>query len=183
MRVAVIGGGNIGGTLGSAWERARHEVAFGSRNPQPPETVAIEDALAQAEVVLVAIPGGAVEEFAAAHGDALSGKLVVDATNQLGGDVMNASAHLTPLTSRYVRAFNSVGWEILAAPGEATMFWAGPEDDAPTVEQLIADVGLRPVRVGGDEAISVVDGVGRLWLTLVFRAGYPRAIAFKLLGA
>jgi hypothetical protein len=49
------------------------------------------------------------------------------------------------------------------------------------VEQLIADVGLRPVRVGDIDAIDVVDGAGRLWLTLVFRQGYPRRLALRLL--
>src|SRR4051794_3605808 len=181
MKIAVIGSGNIGGTVGNAWARAGHEVRFGSRHPAPPDSVSIEDALTDAEVVLVAIPGGAVGEFADAHGTALAGRLVIDATNRLGDDVMNAAAELRPHSDRYVRAFNSVGWEVLADPGEATMFWAGPEDEA--VDQLITDVGLRPVRVGDEEAVPVVDGVGRLWLTLVFRAGYPREIAFKLLGA
>ena len=34
MRVAVIGTGNIGRTLGGALARAGHEVVFGSRNPR-----------------------------------------------------------------------------------------------------------------------------------------------------
>jgi hypothetical protein len=48
------------------------------------------------------------------------------------------------------------------------LFWCGPKDAG--VEQLIADVGLRPVRVGDIDAIDV-DGVGRLWPTRVIRAG------------
>ena len=46
------------------------------------------------------------------------------------------------------------------------LFWCGPKDAG--VEQLIADVGLRPVRVGDIDAIDV-DGVGRLWPTRVIR--------------
>lgn len=38
------------------------------------------------------------------------------------------------------------------------LFWCGPKDAG--VEQLIANVGLRPVRVGDIDAIDV-DGVGR----------------------
>jgi predicted dinucleotide-binding enzyme len=82
-----------------------------------------------------------------------------------------------------VRAFNTLGFEMFAAPtvgGElADLFWCGPEDAG--VEQLIADVGLRPVRVGDLDAIDVVDGVARLWLTLVFRQGHPRRTAFRML--
>src|SRR3954451_8685090 len=183
MRITVIGSGNIGGTVGQAWARAGHDVTYGSRNPQPLRSVGIAEALEDAEVVLLAIPGTAVEEFAGTHGAALAGKLVIDATNVIGAETMNGAAHLSPHTARYVRAFNSIGWEMLADPGEATLFWCGPEEDAEVVERLIADVGLQPIRVGGSDVVDVVDGVGRLWITLVFRAGYPREIAFKLLGA
>jgi len=33
MRIAVFGNGNEGGTLGSAWAKAGHEVIFGVRDP------------------------------------------------------------------------------------------------------------------------------------------------------
>jgi hypothetical protein len=59
------------------------------------------------------------------------------------------------------------------------LFWCGPEDAG--VEELIADVGLRPVRVCEIDAVDVVDGVGRLWLTLVFGQGRPRRLAFRML--
>jgi len=183
MRIAIIGSGNIGRTLGSAWTAAGHEVSYGSRNPQPPETIAIAEAIAAAEVVLLAIPGGAVDEFAATHGAALDGRIVIDATNRVGDATLNSAhaiEHHAP-GARYVRAFNSVGWEVMANPGEAALFWCGPDDDA--IETLVADVGFQPVRVGNSELADVVDGVGRLWLTLVFREGHPRSLAFKLLGA
>ena len=183
MKIAVIGSGNIGGTLGSAWLRAGHEVRYGSRNPQPPESIPIAEAIQASEAVLIAIPGNAVAELAEAHAASLTDKLVIDATNRIGEATMNGSEHLLPGAPRYVRAFNSVGWEVMAEPGDATMFWSGPQADTELVEQLIADVGLRPIRVGDVDATDVVDGVGRLWLTLVFRAGYPRQIAFKLVGA
>jgi hypothetical protein len=76
-----------------------------------------------------------------------------------------------------------VGFEVLADPsfgGEtADLFWCGPEDAG--VQALIADVGLRPVRGGDIDAIDAVDGVGQLWLTLVFRHGHPPRLAFRLL--
>ena len=181
----MIGGGNIGRTVGAAWQRAGHDVVFGSRSPEPPTTVAIPEAIAHAEVVLLSVPGDAVPALLAEHGPALEGRLVVDATNDVGGerlhhaDVYTASAP----GARFARAFNTLGFELFADPsigGEvADLFWCGPEDAG--VEALIADVGLRPVRVGGIDAIDVVDGVGRLWLTLVFREGHPRRLAFRML--
>jgi hypothetical protein len=32
MKIAIIGGGNIGGTLGKKWAKAGHQVVFGVRN-------------------------------------------------------------------------------------------------------------------------------------------------------
>ena len=183
--IAVIGGGNIGATIGEAWRRAGHDVAFASRSPEPPETVAIPDAIAGAEVVLLAMPGGAVPQFLADHGAALDGRVVIDATNDIGGERLNhADAYATSAPgARFVRAFNTLGFEMFANPsigGEvADLFWCGPEDAG--VEQLIADVGLRPVRLGDIDAVDVVDGAGRLWLTLVFRQGYPRRLGFRML--
>jgi 8-hydroxy-5-deazaflavin:NADPH oxidoreductase len=184
-RIGVIGGGNIGTTIGEAWTRAGHEVVFSSRSPEPPRTVAIADAIAGGEVVLLAVPGAKVPQLLAEHGAALDGRVVIDATNDIGGDRLHHAdvyAESAP-GARFVRAFNSLGYEMFANPsigGEvADLFWCGPEDAG--VEQLIADVGLRPVRVGDIDAIDVVDGVGRLWLTLVFGQGHPRRLAFRML--
>jgi 8-hydroxy-5-deazaflavin:NADPH oxidoreductase len=184
-RIGVIGSGNIGQAVGDAWRRAGHEVVYASRSPEPPQTVAIADAIAGADVVLLATPGAAVPQLLAQYGPALDGRVVIDATNNVGAERLHHGhvyGEAAP-GARFVRAFNTLGYEMFANPtvgGEtADLFWCGPDDK--DVEQLIADVGLRPVRVGGIEAIDVVDGVGRLWMTLVFRAGHPRRLALRLL--
>jgi 8-hydroxy-5-deazaflavin:NADPH oxidoreductase len=182
--IAVIGSGNIGSTIGEAWRRAGHDVAFASRSPEPPGTVAIPDAIAAAEVVLLAVPGGAVPDLLAEHGAALGGRVVIDATNDIGGArLSHAEAYEQAPGARFVRAFSTLGWEMYREPqiaGEtADLFWCGPDDAG--IEGLIGDVGLRPVRVGDIDAIDVVDGAGRLWLTLVFRQGRPRRLAFRML--
>ena len=182
--IAVIGSGNIGATIGEAWRRAGHEVAFASRSPAPPETLGIGDAIAGAEVVLLAIPGGGVPDLLAEHGAALDGRVVIDATNDVAGERLHhAEAYPSAPGARFARAFNTLGFEMFADPsigGEtADLLWCGPDDAG--VERLIADVGLRPIRVGGIDAIDVVDGACRLWLTLVFSQGHPRRLAFKML--
>jgi 8-hydroxy-5-deazaflavin:NADPH oxidoreductase len=181
-RIGVIGSGNIGATVGEAWQRAGHDVVYGSRSPDPPRTVAIADAIADAEVVLLATPGAAVPQLLAEHGAALDGRVVIDATNDIGAERLHHAEAYVP-GPRFVRAFNTLGFEVFAEPSiggaVADLFWCGPEDAG--VEQLIADVGLRPVRVGDIDAIDVVDGAARLWLTLVFRQGHPRRLALRLL--
>src|SRR6266851_5621941 len=89
-------------------------------------------------------------------GPLLEGKVVIDAANNVRGEVMNnarAIAAAAPGAS-YVRAFNTLGWELLVQPVvggvQADPFFCGPDGDARrAMERLIADVGLRPVWVGG----------------------------------
>src|SRR5215469_7982551 len=69
MRIAVIGTGKIGGTLGGRWRAAGHDVVYGSRTgsgegPGGAPLTAVGEALAGADVVLLAMPGGAVGEVA-----------------------------------------------------------------------------------------------------------------------
>ncbi len=50
-----------------------------------------------------------------------------------------------------------------------------------TAEQLIREVGLEPVWLGGVDAFDVADSVTQLWFTLVFKRGLGRRLAFKVL--
>ncbi len=190
MNVAVIGTGFIGTTLGRAISRSGHVVIFGSRHPDetviadaPARFASIGEAVADGDVVILALPAAAVEEFAAEHREALDGKLVIDATNKIGAEVVNSRASLPP-TVRYARAFNTLGGENLADPvfaeGRADMFFSGPEEDRATIETVIDAVGLRPVYVGPDEE-GLVDDMFLLWIALAVKQGRGRRLAFRLL--
>jgi 8-hydroxy-5-deazaflavin:NADPH oxidoreductase len=191
MDVAVIGTGFIGGTLGRALARAGHRVTFGSRHPDTDDAAqdtaatvrSVGDAVATAEVVLLALPAAAVGEFAGSHGPALAGKLVVDATNTMGGPVANSRSAL-PAGVRYARAFNTLGGENLAEPmfadGPADMFFSAPAEDRGTLEELIEAVGLRPVYVGADQE-ALIDALFHLWIALAIGQGRGRRLALRLL--
>lgn len=190
MRIAVIGTGFIGGILGGALARSGFDVTFGSRHPDddqvaagsPASVAPVGAALEGAEVVIVAVPGAAVPELTAEVGPGLAGKLVIDATNQMGAPVANARAALPPGV-RYARAFNTLGGENMAEPvfpdGRADMFFSAPEADRDTVEEVIAGVGLRPVYVGQDQE-ALVDCLFRLWIALAVTQGRGRRLALRL---
>jgi hypothetical protein len=200
MNIAILGTGNVGGTLGKKWTAAGHAVVFGVRDPNSAKSQAllesfpaarldaIPNALANADVVLLAVPWGAVPEVVQANAGALAGRIVIDATNNFGGPVVNnvqAIAAAVPTVSLF-RAFNSLGWEVFDQPQfgatQVDMFYCGPEGDArAAVEQLIQDVGLRAIWLGGLEMVSTVDALGTLWVTLAFRRGWGRGAALKLL--
>jgi predicted dinucleotide-binding enzyme len=188
MRIALIGTGKIGGTLGQKWQQAGHEVSYGSRNPRDDgpggaAVVAVGDAIASAEVVVFAIPGPAVEEVVAEHGAALAGKVVVDATNRMGGPVVNNRAEIVAAApdAQYVRAFNTLGWENFAEPlaGADHFFAADPEARA-TAELLISAIGLRPQYLGGAEAVATVDSLLPLWFALTKQRGGNRKVALRV---
>jgi predicted dinucleotide-binding enzyme len=188
MRIAVIGTGNIGGTVGGALARAGHDVAYGSRNPDgsDPAVVGIAEALDGAEAVLLALPGRAVEGFLAEHSTRIDGKIVIDATNRMGGAVTNYAAAIAEAapSARYVRAFNTLGWENFAQPTfdgvQADLFFSAPKADLDAVEGLISDVGLRPAYLGEGKQ-DLVDSVTPLWFTLVQARGGQRHLAFRIL--
>jgi predicted dinucleotide-binding enzyme len=133
------------------------------------------------------VPAGAVPDLVREHGGALDGKLVVDATNRIGGPgpAHSREAITTAVpTARYARAFNSLGFENLADPrfGDvvADLFFSCAEEDRPVLETLAAAVGGRPVYVG-DGQEDVVDGVLRLWFALAIGQKRGRHLAFRVL--
>ncbi len=134
-------------------------------------------------MIILAIPGAAVAELAAEHAAALAGKLVIDATNQMGAPIANARASLPP-SVRYARAFNTLGGENMADPmfgGErADMFFSAPVGDRDTVETVIEAVGLRPIYVGEDQE-AIIDALFQLWVALAMRQGRGRRLALRLL--
>ena len=190
MDIAIIGTGFIGTTLGQALAGAGHHVAIGSRHPDDEavelpdaRVVTIGDALTQADAVILAVPGSAVADITATHGDALAGKLVIDATNRMGEPVANSRASL-PDTVRYARAFNTLGGENFAQPvfsdGRADLFFSAPDGDRPVLDEIIEGVGLRPVYVGEDQE-AIIDALFRLWIALAVNQGRGRRLALRLL--
>ena len=188
MQIAVIGTGRIGGTLGEKWRRAGHEVRYGSRNPRGDGpggevVVAVGEAIEGADVVVFAIPAAAVEAVAAQHGAALAGKIVVDATNRMGASVVNNRAEIGAHApdAKYVRAFNTLGWENFADPlPDADLFFAADPEARATAETLIEAVGLRPQYLGGADAAATVDALLPVWFALTQQRGGNRKVALRV---
>ena len=191
MKIAVIGTGFIGGTLGRALAASGHAVRFGSRHPDDDDVAgdgaatvtSVTDAVASVDVVILAVPGPSVSDVVDEHGHALAGKLVVDATNKMGDAVANSRAALPP-TVRYARAFNTLGGENMAHPvfadGTADMFFSSTEADRATVEAIIEGVGLRPIYLGPDQE-ALLDCLFRVWVALAVGQGRGRRLALRLL--
>jgi len=188
MRIAVIGTGNIGSTLGGRWRTAGYDVVYGSRQgagdgPGGAPLAPIADAVKDADVVVLAIPGGAVAGTVEEHGAALDGKVVIDATNNMGGPAADSRATITAAVpnARYVRAFNTLGWENFADPlPGSTLFFAAEPSARETAEALIRAVGLEPAFVGDADATGTVDALLPLWFALVKLNSGNRKVALRI---
>jgi predicted dinucleotide-binding enzyme len=196
--VAVIGAGVIGRTLATRFAQAGHGVTFGSRNADNAELAEIADgiganvesiptAIDGAEVVVWAIGGSAMAQAVPAVAGHLDGKIMIDASNNVGAPTLNSLAVLSEAApaARLYRAFNSLGWENFADGryGELTgdMLYSGPADSKDTVEELIRTTDLRPIWVGDNDKAKVVDDFVTLWFTLAFERGMGRNLGFKIL--
>jgi predicted dinucleotide-binding enzyme len=147
MKIAVVGRGNVGGGLANLWERAGHQVARIGRDGGD---------VSEAEVVLVAVPGDAVE--AALDGvEGIEGKTVIDATNLYGidppaGYSSNAEFVKSKTNGPTAKSFNvnfAVLYERLGeARASPSNLWCGDEEARAVVEQLNRDAGFEPVHFG-----------------------------------
>ena len=188
MRIAVIGKGNIGGSLGTKWRAAGHDVVYGARDgsgegPGGAPVRGIGDALKDVDVVVLAVPGQVVADVVTGHGAALAGKTVIDAVNRIGAPEFDSRAIIADAApqARYVRAFNSLGWENFADPMPGTnMFFAADPDARATAEELIRAVGLEPAFLGDANATTTVDGLLPLWFALVRQNGGNRRVALRV---
>jgi 8-hydroxy-5-deazaflavin:NADPH oxidoreductase len=188
MKIAVIGRGNIGGTLGSKWRATGHDVVYGTEDgsgegPGGAPVRNVGDAVQDADVVVLAVPGQAVPDVVKEQGAAFAGKVVIDAVNRMGAPEFDSRALIAAAapSARYVRAFNSLGWENFAdpAPGTALFFAADPEART-TAEELISAVGLEPAFLGDATATATVDALLPLWFALVKQNGGNRRIALRI---
>jgi predicted dinucleotide-binding enzyme len=176
LRIGIIGAGRIGGTLGELWAKAGHEVFLSSRHPEQLRELAARigpkarvgtprEAAAFGDVVLIAVPYGALPQVGRDYAGELRGKAVLETGNPnpgRDGDMAHAarakgtgvaSAEFLPGV-RLVRAFTSVPASALRSEahraGERVAIPLAADDEAAlkVAIQLVEDAGFEPVVVG-----------------------------------
>jgi 8-hydroxy-5-deazaflavin:NADPH oxidoreductase len=174
MKIGVIGSGGIGGTVGTLWAKAGHEVLFSSRNPEKLSNLVatagantkagtIAEAAAFADVIFLAVYYWTTDEAIAAAGP-LSGKIIIDATNpyirSVDGEIQrvpNASSGLELAEkvpgAKVVKAYNTLPTATFANdhhhPDPYALFYCGDDAGAKsTVAQLITDSGFVGIDIG-----------------------------------
>jgi NADPH-dependent F420 reductase len=208
MTIGIIGSGNVGGTLGTRWAKAGHDIVYGTRDPQAHDikqlldraggkarAATLQEAARASEVLLLAMPWNATQPVLEGLGD-LSGKTLIDATNPLLADLSGLETGTTTSGAekvavwargaKVVKAFNTVGANIMANPSfgaeRPALFYCG--DDAvakQTTKQLAEAIGFEALDAGPLTQARLLEPFALLWISLALKYGYGRDIAFKLL--
>lgn len=201
MNIAIIGSGNVGGALAQQWVKAGHTVLIGAQFPLSDKNIklatqigeerfaAIESAVKQCEVILIATPPTAILEVLEQMGD-VTGKVIIDATNSVMKSpepyktVYHALVDKT--NAEVVKCFNSTGFENMLNPvynGEGIdMFMAGDSDKAKSIaKQLALDCGFGScIDFGKSDKVELLEKFALSWINLAIMQGHGRDMAFKV---
>jgi 8-hydroxy-5-deazaflavin:NADPH oxidoreductase len=169
MKIAIIGAGNVGGTLGAAWVGKGHRIVYGARNindekikklisanPEKITATTIPDAVAQCNIILLATHWQGLRETLQSAGN-VAGKVIIDAVNPLEmseaflekgllvGHTTSAGEQIAQWATgaKVVKAFNTIGAIHMANPRfsgqNATMFICGDDADAKKTVKQLSD--------------------------------------------
>jgi predicted dinucleotide-binding enzyme len=206
MRIGMLGAGNVGGTLGTAWARHGHEVFFGVRNPDSPDVHAllqrvgprgraesVTDAVRSAEAVVNALPWpatrGVLEKLD------LAGKILLDCTNPLKPDLSGLEVGTTTSGgelvagwakgARVIKIFNTTGFGNMENPSYGgkpiTMLYCGDDAEAKhTAAGLARDIGFDPLDAGPLANARLLEPYAMLWIWLAIKGGAGSDFALKL---
>jgi len=172
MRIAIVGAGNVGKALSAAAVAAGHDVAVSATSRESAEDAAAAagaraaadnaDAVNGAEVVILAIPHGAIAGVAEELGSALAGKVVVDTSNPLNetySDLVTVGTSSAEDLQRQlpdasvIKAFNTTFASRHGNPTEGgaplDAFIAGDDANAKAkVGELASSLGYRVIDAG-----------------------------------
>jgi NADPH-dependent F420 reductase len=206
MKIAIIGAGNVGSALARATSEAGHSVVVSAVDPEHAKTAANQaggvvatsnaEAAQDADLVVLAIPYGAVDRVVKEITRVAAGKIVIDATNPLKPDgsglavTDRSGAELVQdrlPTASVIKAFNTVFASNQAEPAVDGVpldgYFAGDDPDAKnTVADLLTAIGYRPIDVGGLAAARALEHMAFLNISLNARNGWQWRSGWKLVG-
>jgi predicted dinucleotide-binding enzyme len=201
MQIGIIGAGNVGGALATAAVRAGHAVTISASAAEQAERVAGDvgataasnaEAVANAEIVILAVPFDAIQEIASELGAGLAGKVLIDVTNRFKPEQLEGPSNAELIqgmvpTARVVKAFNTILAARQADPVRDGIQLDGlvAGDDAVAKQQVLAlveSLGFRPIDAGPLAMARALEGMALLNIALNMANGWSWQTGWKLLG-
>jgi predicted dinucleotide-binding enzyme len=191
-KIAILGKGNVGGALARGLARSHSNVQAVGRDQGVQR-----DAVAQAEIVVIAVPFPAVDDVAKNLSRALEGKVVVDATNALDANMNLALGYSTSGAeelqkklpgSRVVKAFNTVFAQHMetgkVGSTRLTALIAGDDASAKqAVSALAESLGFEVIDAGPLKNARLLEPLGYLNIQLGYAQGLGPQIGLKVVRA
>ena len=206
--IAVIGTGDVAGALGPEFAAQGHTIVYGSRNPSRDDVRALvartgnaasattpAESVAGADIVVMAVPGTAVEAVTRSLGD-LSGKIIIDPTNAIdrsdnGYLVLVYSTSTAEIIqgaapgAHVVKAFNTLNWRTMVDPdssgGPVSIPLVGDNAEAKArVAELVEGMGLEAIDLGPLRYARHVEGMLLVWIHNRYGGGDGPAFDYYL---
>lgn len=186
-KVGIIGDGNVGSALRRGLERAGYDVRAVGKGQ-------VTETGRWADVIMLAVPYGAINGVIAELGDGISGKTLVDVTNALTEDMQLASGCTTSgaealqqmaRSAKVVKAFNTQFAQRMDNGGvdgqPVTVFVAGDDGAAKNqVQQMARDIGFDAVDAGPLQNARLLEPLGFLNIQLGYVLGLGTDIGLRL---
>jgi len=191
-KIGIIGNGNVGSALEGGLKRTSHDVRSVENDPAAVRAVAD-----WANVVILAVPFGALDQVVKTAGSALDGKTVVDATNPLNPDMSLALGFSTSGAeelqkkapkAHVVKAFNTVFAQNMPSGHVGTQALSAlvAGDDAgakSTALELAKAIGFEAVDAGPLRNARLLEPLGYLNIQLGYVLKMGTDIGFKVVRA
>jgi 8-hydroxy-5-deazaflavin:NADPH oxidoreductase len=189
-KIGIIGDGNVGSALARGLKRAGHDVRAVGK-----DKAAIRETASWAEVVLFAVPFGAIDEVVKEVGNVVEGKTLIDVTNALDASMSLAVGFTTSgaeelqkklPNARIVKAFNTVFAQHMDSGrlGDKPLTAFVAADDAAakkTVLELARGIGFDAIDAGPLKNARLLEPFAFFNIQLGYVLGMGTQIGFKLL--
>ena len=209
MKIAMIGSGNVGKSLGSWFSKLGHEVTFSANSQQHAEeavkqagstarTANTINAVMDAEMIFLAIPFSGARELLPQIKSLLKGKILVDVTNPLSEDYSSLKLGTTTSAAEeiaeilpgafVVKAFNTVFAQVYASQNPkindraVSVFYAGDNEQArKKTGDLIKQMGFDAVDCGPLKSARNLEPMALMNITLGYALKNGTSIGFSFL--
>lgn len=201
MKIAIVGTGDMGSALATALvRRSTHDVSVRGSRPGSPSAVrlarrlriaeASDETLRDAALVFVVVPWAALRPasrlLSQRRGIVVSVVVPWAEGKDPRTDTVSAAERLAGLLPRaiVVNAFTSISSSVVRDPGTgekpSVIVCSDNVKARRVVMRLAEEIGVDGVNGGGLRSARSAEGLGFLWASLAYEAGYGERVSFRV---